>query len=135
MIRSVDILVRDSAGRTWLQMRDGAARTAPLCWGFWGGALEAKDATIQQCAARELAEELSVDVSPSDFTQVAEREGRDGQVAPLLLLRRTLEWTDICIGEGAGAGRFWRPEMQSLPLTRAVAWHLGHMPHLFARSQ
>lgn len=134
MIQSVDILIRDGAGRTVLQMRDGKARTAPLCWGFWGGAFDVSDGTAERCAAREVAEELSIDLLPGDFLQVAERRRRDGRVAPLLLLRRPLEWKDIGLNEGAGAARFWRSEMLLLPLAPAVAWYLERHADLFAEA-
>jgi 8-oxo-dGTP pyrophosphatase MutT (NUDIX family) len=130
-IRSVNVLVRDAAGRTFLQMRDGRARLHPLMWGFWGGGMSAEDADIAACAARELQEELRLAAAPADFEHLSERVGSDGQVAPLLLYRPPVHWSDVTILEGAGAGFFWRSEILQLPISKPLADHLRTDPELF----
>lgn len=132
MIKSVNILVRDAIGRTLLQIRNEDARTAPLLWGFWGGAVDVSDTGPDHAAARELGEELGVDASPDQFAVLAQRGRAAGHLAALLLYTPPLAWSDIRVCEGAGAGFFWRRELLRLPLARPVAWYLEHNPEFFA---
>lgn len=128
---SVNILVRDSQGRTLLQMRDSAAKSSPLLWGFWGGAVDVNDEDAYHAASRELSEELCVSASPGDFTTLGERTDSHGHMAALVLYQPPLHWTDIHVNEGAGAGYFWREEIAQLPIARAIAWFLERHPHIF----
>lgn len=131
MITNVSILIRDRLGRTLLQMRDGKAANGPLAWSFWGGGVERDDADHLHTAARELAEELGVVAPPTDFIEIGRRTGSDGQEAPLMLLRRPVEWGDFRVLEGAGAGYFELGEIRQLPVTRSVAWYLANKPDVF----
>ncbi|WP_338466852.1 NUDIX hydrolase [Novosphingobium sp. ZN18A2] len=131
LVRSVDVLVQDAGGRTLLQFRDGAARTYPLAWSFWGGAVDDCDETLAHAAARELEEELGVSVRPEEFELAGRRVARSGRTAPLFRLVRALAWTDITIHEGAGAGWFRRAEILSLPATPSVVFHAQESPRLF----
>jgi len=127
-ITSVNVLIRDKAGRTFLQMRDGKARTEPLTWSFWGGAVDPSDANVESCAARELLEELGVAASPDQFRRLAERVGGDGQIAPLLLFLPPISWPEVSINEGAGAAFFWRSEIEAIPVSKSVGWYLRNRP-------
>jgi len=131
-LSSVNILVRDAMQRTLLQMRDSAAASSPLLWGFWGGAIDPTDANPFHAAARELNEELGLACAPEDFTLLAERCDSRGRIAQLMLYKPTPSWKDIEINEGAGAGFFWRSEIAALPVAASVTWHLAHYPQLFA---
>ncbi|WP_179283225.1 NUDIX domain-containing protein [Bordetella genomosp. 9] len=131
MITNVGILVRDGLGRTLLQMRDGNAPNGPLAWSFWGGGVEPEDADHLHTAARELAEELDIAALPADFIEIGRRTGSDGQEAPLMLLRRPVEWGDFRVLEGAGAAYFPLHEIRQLHVTRSVAWYLANRPDVF----
>jgi 8-oxo-dGTP pyrophosphatase MutT (NUDIX family) len=128
---SVNIVVRDSRGRTLLQMRDSAAKSSPLLWGFWGGAVDASDESAYHAASRELSEELCVPASPDDFVAIGERVDSRGHLAALVLYEPPLHWADIRVNEGAGAAFFWREEIDRLPVAKAVAWYLERHPHIF----
>jgi 8-oxo-dGTP pyrophosphatase MutT (NUDIX family) len=131
VVRSVNILLHDSRGRTLLQFRDASTQTFPLLWGFWGGAVAPSDASPAHCAARELCEELGLDASPADFVQVGVRESSRGE-AWLMRLPTPVEWGAFRVCEGAGAAFLWRREMLRLPLAKPVADHLRTDPGLFA---
>jgi 8-oxo-dGTP pyrophosphatase MutT (NUDIX family) len=131
LITNISILVRDRQGRSLLQMRDGKARSSPLLWGFWGGALEPGDADHLHAASRELEEELGIVAHPADFTEIGRRAGSDGQEAPLMLLARAIEWGGFRVLEGAGAGYFTLDEIRRLPVTRSLAWYVGNKPEVF----
>ncbi|WP_250508295.1 MULTISPECIES: NUDIX hydrolase [unclassified Caballeronia] len=131
VLSSVNIVVRDSRGRTLLQMRDSAARSSPLMWGFWGGAVDADDESAHHAAARELSEELCVCAQRSDFEPIGERVDSRGRLAALFLYRPSVHWEDIRVNEGAGAGFFWREEINRLPVSNAVAWYLERCPRIF----
>ncbi len=131
MITNISILVRDRTGRPLLQMRDSGATLGPLCWSFWGGAVEAHDSDHHHTAARELEEELGIVATPADFVEIARRTGGDGYEAALLLLPRPVEWGDFRVMEGAGAGYFQLHEIRQLPVTRSLAWYLAHRPDVF----
>ncbi|SAK87674.1 pyrimidine (deoxy)nucleoside triphosphate pyrophosphohydrolase [Caballeronia pedi] len=128
---SVNIVVRDSRGRTLLQMRDSAAKSSPLLWGFWGGAVDADDESAHHAAARELCEELCVTAQPGDFEPIGERVDSRGRLAALFLYGPFLRWEDIRVNEGAGAAFFWREEIDRLSVSNAVAWYLERHPHIF----
>ncbi|SAI28096.1 NUDIX hydrolase YfcD [Bordetella ansorpii] len=132
MITTVNILVRDRLGRVLLQMRDGAASLGPLTWSFWGGGVEPIDPDYLHTASRELEEELGIAANPADFTEIGRRKGSDGQEAPLMLLRRSVEWGDFRVQEGAGAGYFHLEEIRQLPVSRTVSWYLTNQPAVFA---
>ncbi|MFC4275669.1 NUDIX domain-containing protein [Achromobacter aloeverae] len=131
MITNISILVRDRHGRALLQMRDSGATLGPLCWSFWGGAVEPEDEDHAHTAARELEEELGIVARPAEFIEIGRRTGGDGQEAPLMLLPRPIEWGDFRVMEGAGAGYFKLHEIQQLPVTRSLAWYLAHRPDVF----
>ncbi|WP_158219457.1 MULTISPECIES: NUDIX domain-containing protein [unclassified Achromobacter] len=135
MITSISILVRDRTGRPLLQMRDSGATLGPLCWSFWGGAVESEDADHAHTAARELEEELAIVAGPADFIELARRTGSDGQEAALMLLPRPVDWGDFRVLEGAGAGFFHLYEIRQLPVTKSLAWYLANRPDVFLPSQ
>jgi 8-oxo-dGTP pyrophosphatase MutT (NUDIX family) len=130
-LASVNVIVRDAAGRTLLQMRDSQTRISPLLWGFWGGAVDVSDESAHDAAARELSEELCVPAASADFLSLGRRVDSRRRLAELLLYRPPLSWKQICICEGAGAAFFWRREMRNLPLTNSVAWYLDRKPEFF----
>ncbi|ALM81618.1 NUDIX domain-containing protein [Bordetella sp. N] len=130
MITSISILVRDRLGRPLLQMRDSRATLGPLCWSFWGGAVEPEDTDHTHTAARELEEELGIVASPADFIELARRIDSKGNEAALMLLPRTVEWGDFRVLEGAGAGFFLLKEIERLPVTRSLAWYLANRPEV-----
>lgn len=129
---SVQLLLTDAAGRTFMQMRDGLAATAPLVWSLWGGRVEPLDASVAHAAARELREETSVERSASDFSVAAERQGSDGQKSYLMRCLLPVAWRDIEVHEGAGGGFFWREELEALPMAKAMRQYLERNPELFA---
>jgi 8-oxo-dGTP pyrophosphatase MutT (NUDIX family) len=133
-VRSVNVLVRDASGRTLLQFRDGSTKTFPLLWGFWGGRMDAADASPAHCAARELEEELTLSAAPSDFVKVGVRTSSLGE-AWLLRFGKPVEWGMFRVREGAGAAFLWRREILRLPLSKPVAEHLRTDPDLFADCQ
>ena len=133
-VRSVNVLVRDTRGRTLLQFRDAFTQTFPLLWSFWGGRMASHDASPAHCAARELREELALDALPADFAKVGVRTSSTGE-AWLMLFARPLEWGTFRVCEGAGAAFLWRHEILRLPLAKPVAEHLRSDPDLFGEFQ
>lgn len=131
-LASVNVIVRDTAGRTLLQMRDSCAMTSPLLWGFWGGAVDASDKSAYDAATRELSEELCVAAAPDDFVSIGRRVDSRRRLAELLWYRPPLSWGQIRVCEGAGAAFFWRREIEKLPLANSVTWYLDRHPELFA---
>lgn len=123
---SVDILVRGLDGKVLLQFRDSRCATAPLSWGFWGGAVEDGDPSIEHAAARELGEELCLHALPADFHRVGERVGSNGARAVLCELSHAVTWRQIRVTEGAGAAFLTPAEMTDLRLTRAVRHFLDN---------
>lgn len=130
--RSVDLLVRDPSGRVLLQFRDSRAATAPLAWGFWGGAVDAGDPSIEHAAAREVGEELGIAATPQQFTRIGQRVGSDGATATLCALGPRVSWPALDIREGAGAAFFTVAEMRLLDVTRAVRFYLDNDPLVFS---
>lgn len=130
----MNVVVRDSQGRTLLQMRDSAAKSSPLLWSFWGGAVDAADESAYHAAARELSEELTVCATPADFVAVGERVDSRGRQAKLFLYTPPLHWNDFRVNEGAGAAFFWRAEIDRLPVSNTLAWYLQRHPELFPTS-
>jgi 8-oxo-dGTP pyrophosphatase MutT (NUDIX family) len=131
LITSIGILVRDRRGRPLLQMRDSNATLGPLCWSFWGGAVEPEDADHTHTAARELEEELGIVASPGDFIEIGRRIDSKSNEAALMLLPRAIEWGDFRVLEGAGAGYFQLKEIEQLPVTRSLGWYLANRPEVF----
>lgn len=127
--RSVDLLFAAADGRILLQFRDGRATHFPLTWSFWGGSLCEEDPDIFAAAARETREELSLDLTPHDFTECGLRVGSNGNRAYLLRCDRPIDWPDIAIREGSGGGFFTLDEMRMLPVTKAIRFYLDHAPH------
>lgn len=125
------VLIRDDAGRTCLQFRDGTAPVDPLSWGLWGGRLEPEDDSPAAAAARELWEELGLTVSPDAFKLVAEFVDPTGKVAQLFELTTRLSWDDIDVREGSGAAFFSYDELTRLPLPPGLAALVAAMPELF----
>jgi 8-oxo-dGTP pyrophosphatase MutT (NUDIX family) len=130
-LRSVNILVRDKSGKTLLQMRDSAATTAPLTWSLWGGAVDSEDAGPYECAARELGEELGIHAQADDFTLVGERRSTT-QLALLVCYRHPVQWGNFTVNEGAGAGFFWRGEIELLATSGTLRYYLENYTALFA---
>lgn len=117
--QSVNILVRHVDSRVLLQFRDGRAPAFPLCWGLWGGAFEASETDPAVCAARELSEELSINAMPEKFTKIGERRSSN-HIAWFMLYVLTVDWSDIDLQEGAGAGFFWHHEILKLRQARQL---------------
>lgn len=126
--QSVNILVRHVDGRALLQFRDGRAPTSPLSWGLWGGAFEASETDPTDCAVRELSEELSIYAMPGDFTKIGKRRSSN-QIAWLMLYMLTVDWSDIDLKEGAGAGFLWHHEILKLQQAK----HLAEILERFGR--
>lgn len=126
----VKILVRDQDGKTLLQMRDGVASISPLTWSLWGGAIDAQDRSPFECAARELGEELGIRAQPEDFALV-DTHRSTLQSALLVAYVRPVQWGEFTVGEGAGAGFFWRDEIEKLALSATLRHYLNQYAELF----
>jgi 8-oxo-dGTP pyrophosphatase MutT (NUDIX family) len=112
-------------------MRDGSAPKAPLTWSLWGGAFEPDDLGPCECAARELREELGIDAHPTDFTLVGTRSSST-QKAVLMRYAPPLGWRDFSVNEGAGAGFFWRDEIERLSVSIPLRYYFDNYTALFA---
>ncbi|SSW65043.1 hypothetical protein AGI3411_01926 [Achromobacter agilis] len=115
-------------------MRDGDAPSSPLVWSLWGGAIDADDAGPYECAARELAEELGVSANPGDFVHVGTRQSST-QIALLLHYLHPLDWGRFLVKEGAGAGFFWREEIESIPISASLRYYLDRCASAFSRRE
>ena len=112
-------------------MRNGDARSSPLVWSLWGGAIDPDDAGPYECAARELREELCVSARPSDFVHIGTRQSST-QIALLLHYLHPLDWGGFLVKEGAGAGFFWREEIESIPISASLRYYLDSCAAAFS---
>ena len=112
----VAIALFDDAGRLLLQQRPADKHHGGL-WEFPGGKVDAGEAP-REALVREMAEELAIEVRPSDCAAVllAEEAG-EGQAPVVLMLYRATRWRGTPEGlEGQHWGWFTREEALALPL-------------------
>ncbi len=107
------VIIRNCDGKYLLQFRDGAAPENPLLWDFFGGSRE-KGETPVECAIREVDEELELKVTPDDLENLGEFEW-PGHKDNAILCKKTMEWDDIRLHEGAGCAFFTPEEILQLP--------------------
>lgn len=92
------------------------------CWGLPGGKVDPFE-TVAEAAKREIAEELGVDIEPSDLLCVADLIDRDAAehwVAPVYLVRRfSGDPVNLEPGKHSGLGWFPLDDLPS-PLTLAT---------------
>jgi 8-oxo-dGTP pyrophosphatase MutT (NUDIX family) len=131
--RSVNLLIHDSAGRLFVQFRDGQAPKMPLCWGFWGGRVDPQDkGDPVRAAIREMREELGVETGAADWRSIHSRSGSDGQSSTLMSLRQPVAWADVSIREGAGGAFLTPAELTQLTLHKRLRYYLEEHPALLA---
>ncbi|MFZ1626933.1 MAG: NUDIX domain-containing protein [Candidatus Moraniibacteriota bacterium] len=117
MAQSVNNIIRDSQGKYLLQMRDGSEGICnPLLWNLFGGGLNGSDEEPLKAAVRELKEELGKDASENDF-QLKGTVGEGEKMVYVFEYLSTVEWKDLVVQEGAGAGYFTKDEMLKIPIT------------------
>ncbi len=128
--RSVGVILFNSSGRIFLQFRDAHVRVEPYTWGFWGGRIDSEDKSPVDAAIREVKEELGLAIEADMLEQVHHRSGSDGQTSYLLRCARRIEWSDVEVAEGAGAGFFEPNQLLSLALHKRVRAYAETFPEL-----
>lgn len=117
MAQSANYLVKNSEGKYLLQMRNGKEGICnPLMWNFFGGGLENPDEEPLRTALREMKEEIGIEVTEQDFRFLGTVEEGEKMVYVFDCIPR-LEWADIVVNEGAGAGWFTKGEILQIPIT------------------
>lgn len=97
-------------------MRDGTPGICnPLQWNFFGGKLEENENPLP-AAQRELKEEVGISSSTDDFFLLGEMNHDDGMVY-FFKYTPQVNWRDLDIREGAGAGFFTKKEISNLDIT------------------
>ncbi|MFL6845897.1 MAG: (deoxy)nucleoside triphosphate pyrophosphohydrolase [Allosphingosinicella sp.] len=110
----------DSERRVLLQKRAEGRAMAGL-WEFPGGKVE-PDELPEAALARELAEELGIEVAPEALSPAAFASADNGGRHMLLLLYLCREWEGIPSALDAAALKWVRPaEMTALPMPPADA--------------
>jgi 8-oxo-dGTP pyrophosphatase MutT (NUDIX family) len=119
MHRCACLIIQNSKGEYLLQMRDDTPGIKfPLHWDSFGGGVEEGEEVLV-AAARELQEELGVDVTSEDFELLW--SSAIGDVEEYFLrFKRSLEWNEFTVHEGAGAGYFTVDELLKINLTPAT---------------
>jgi 8-oxo-dGTP pyrophosphatase MutT (NUDIX family) len=116
MDKGVAMLIRNAEGKVLLQMRDGNAPIMALQWALWCGGFEPEDGDMAEaCAARECQEELAIEVDKTEFENIYTNV-KDDFTQYVCVLKRSIEWGDFRVLEGAGAGFFTLEEMKQLPM-------------------
>lgn len=104
MKESVNTIIQNAEGKFLLQMRDGTPGICnPLKWNFFGGGTDGEAPLV--AAVRELHEELAATAVTDDFELVGNME-YDGGIVHVVRFKRSLEWENIKLQEGAGAAFF-----------------------------
>lgn len=120
MKKSVNTIINNSAGKYLLQVRDGAEGICnPLKWNFFGGGISDNEDPIA-AATRETNEELEIKTKPGDFELLGEIRPSEGKIVYIPRYQQPLEWKDITIQEGAGAGYFTKNELLKIDITDAT---------------
>ncbi len=120
MKRSVNTVIQNKAGKYLLQVRDGAEGICnPLMWNFFGGGVMDNEDPIMG-AVRETQEELNVKVKSNNFELLGELKAREDRLVYVVRCKKHLEWKDVTVQEGAGAGYFSKEEMLKIDITEAT---------------
>lgn len=117
MAQSANYLVKNGEGKYLLQMRNGKEGICnPLMWNFFGGGLENADEEPLKTALREMKEEIGIEAVERDFKFLGTVEEGEKMVYVFDYIPK-LEWSDITVNEGAGAGWFTKEEILRIPIT------------------
>ena len=120
MKRSVNTIIQNKAGKYLLQIRDGTEGICnPLMWNFFGGGVMDNEDPVMG-ALRETNEELNVEFKPNNFELLGELKAREDRLVYVVECKKKLEWGDITVQEGAGAGFFFKDEMLRINITEAT---------------
>jgi 8-oxo-dGTP pyrophosphatase MutT (NUDIX family) len=118
MNRCVNVIIQNRGGKYLLQMRDGNEGIySPLKWGSFGGSINDNEEPVQG-AAREINEELGIDVKPNDFEIAGQFESENDVLVYVVRYKKTIEWRDIEVFEGAGAGFFTKEEAMRIDIAK-----------------
>jgi len=121
--------LRSTEGRILLQQRSPGRAMAGL-WEFPGGKVEPGE-RLEAALARELAEELGIEVDPVDLVPATFTSADNGGRPMLLLLYLCARWTGDVAALDAAALKWLRPdEMSAWPMPPAdvplVDWLIRH---------
>lgn len=120
MKQSVGSIITNSQGKYLLQMRDGAEGICnPLKWNFFGGGLEDGEDPVAG-AVRENGEEIGLAADAADFEFLGEFSPKENSVVYVVRYMKPVEWENVRLGEGAGAGYFTKEEMEKIDITEAT---------------
>ncbi len=101
-------------------MRDGTEGICnPLKWNFFGGSIKDNEDPIAG-AVRETQEELGIKVNPDDFELLGKLQPHDDRIVYVVRYGQPIDWQDIIIQEGAGAGYFTKDELLQIDITDAT---------------
>lgn len=101
-------------------MRDGTGGICnPLKWNFFGGSIADDEEPIVG-AVRETQEELGIQVKPDDFELIDNIQPQPDRLVYVVRCLTNVEWPDITIQEGAGAGYFTKTELLNIDITDAT---------------
>jgi len=125
MRKSVNTIIQAKNGKYLVQMRDGSEGICnPLRWNFFDGGL-AEDEDPVVGAVRETKEELDIDVESGDFEVLGEIYPKDDRTVYVVRYNKSVEWSDITVKEGAGAGYFTKDELFKIAITDATKLLIG----------
>lgn len=120
MKQSVNTIIQNAAGKYLLQIRDGTEGICnPLKWNFFGGGITDNEDPIAG-AVRETQEELTIEVNPDDFELLGELHPQEDRLVYVVKYKQPVEWQNITIQEGAGAGYFSKDELLRIDITDAT---------------
>ena len=120
MKKSVNTIIQNKTGKYLIQIRDGTEGICnPLKWNFFGGNVSDSEDPIMG-AVRETKEELGIEIEPSDFELLGKLRPREDRLVHVVRYRQPVEWQDIAVQEGAGAGYFTKDELLRLDITDAT---------------
>jgi 8-oxo-dGTP pyrophosphatase MutT (NUDIX family) len=120
MKKSVNTIIQNKDGKYLVQMRDGVESICnPLKWNFFGGGITEEEDSIVG-AVRETREELDIDVESGDLEILGELCPKDDRLVYVVCYKKPVEWSDITVREGAGAGYFTKGELLKIDITDAT---------------
>ncbi len=114
-----------------LQFRDEHAPSYPLSFANWGGSVEEGETAVEG-ACRELAEELSLGVDPTELIHISNGVFK-GIPRDIFLLQRDVQLSNLRLGEGAGFVCVPRTALKNIPMNDILEDDLKKLDEYFSR--
>lgn len=113
-IPQTSIVILLPEDRVILQFRDEHTPSYPLSFANWGGSVEEGESAVE-CACRELAEELGLDIDSVELTHIS-NDVFKGTPRDIFLLQKDIRLLDLRLGEGAGFVCVPRAAIETIPM-------------------